>query len=100
MTSLARVVPVEFDAVGYPDDMPRAEWIEWSDHKSFEDGAWQDGETVQQEKPVLVVTLGFVIKETDYFLNVVGTWESSGQMSGGHSLLKSAIKSRRPIEVL
>ena len=56
---------MEFDFIAYPDDMPPAEWIEWYDHKSFEDAGWQDGETVKMEKPVVVVTLGFVIHETN-----------------------------------
>jgi hypothetical protein len=76
-----------------------AEWIEWYDHCSLEGGGWRDMNDWDQLGPLRIVSLGFVVRETDEIVVIVPHYTDDDKGCGDMCILKANIISRRPLEV-
>ena len=72
----------------------KSERIEWRDHCAFEN-RWQDvGDfTDDSYSPVVAVSHGFVVKETDDYLIIAGSM-GGDEVRGAMCILKSCIIDR------
>ena len=61
----------------------RITMIEWVDSVSFHGGTWRDADDVKSLKPDLIVSVGFIQKETPSHVTIaahVGGGEVSGEL--------------------
>lgn len=74
-------------------------WWEDSHSPTIEDGyPWANGQEVVEKmgsKPVMCVTLGFVLSESKHQIVLAGQISDSGQVAGVVAIAKSAIRKRR-----
>lgn len=75
------------------------EAITWLDHSGWSNGGWHDKElTIKEITPFEVKTVGFVIAETDLYLNVVGTLTEANTIQGAFCILKTCIINRKKLK--
>lgn len=68
--------------------------VEWEDHYSC--SGWQKE---SDESPVIVTTVGHIVKETPKMLVLAQSYSSSNSSSGNHmGIIKKCIKTRKEIK--
>jgi hypothetical protein len=72
--------------------------IEWLDIVGV-DSAWLSRDDLESLEPTLMVTAGWVLKETEEFLVIAGTLEVGGDLQVGNvnCIPKSVVVSRKPL---
>lgn len=83
--------------------MPMSGWpllyIEWLDHCSRKDGSWADPDELARElKPIVVSSVGWLIKETDHYLLLVSSNAGGDNVGGDCLILKNCISRRRVLK--
>lgn len=78
----------------------QAEWIEWYDHCAFHTSTWRDMEEWEQLGPILIISMGFVVREDDRVVILVPHLGDNDKGGGEMCILKTDILLRRPIETI
>lgn len=83
-------------------------YVEWLDHVSFTTSTWRSEDEFDDLSPIRCETVGWIIKETDDFIIVIGTrneptnkdidTEHEENYLGDILILKSAITKRERIK--
>lgn len=71
---------------------PKLVCITWHDHAAHDGGSWLDRKTVEDLTPVLIKTVGWVVKETKKYYILVSSWSELQHMQGDFCILKGTIK--------
>lgn len=61
-------------------------------------GMWSKTSEIEGMEPVIVKTIGWVVKETDKFVTVVSSTEEN-HVGGDVLILKSCIKKRKNVKI-
>jgi hypothetical protein len=71
------------------------EYIKWLDHTAWETAIWNDINKLEELEPVLVYSIGWVIKETPEYIIIVSTIQPDNDIVHSEFLiLKGAIIER------
>ena len=75
--------------------------VEWLDIVGV-DSAWLSRDDLEALEPTLMVTTGWVLKETSEFLVIAGTMEVGGELLVGNvnCIPKAVVVSRKPLVTL
>ena len=74
-------------------------YIEWFDHCSLTGGVWHEKSDVENMAPMLVKSVGWVVKETDKYVIIVSSMFSDVHVGGDVLIIKSCIKSKKVIKL-
>lgn len=78
----------------------RALYLEWEDASSFDNSWRSEDEMKRGSGPCVIRTVGFVAKEDDRCITMVGSIDSkTGAMTGDMTIPKSAIRKRRRVSM-
>lgn len=76
------------------------EYVEWLDHCSHGRG-WKEVKDLQENdwSPILVVSVGWVIKETKKYIVIIPHHDTTGgNCQGSMTIIKSCIKKRKRLK--
>ena len=82
--------------------MKDVEFITWLDHCTDSERGWQSLENILKLEPVVIDTVGWVVKETDDYLVMVASLQNVGEnadVQGEMLVLKSCIKRREKLNL-
>ena len=75
------------------------EYIKWLDHTAWETAIWNDIDELEELEPVIVHSVGWVIKETPEYIIIVSTIQPENDIVHSEFLiLKGAITERTPLD--
>tara|TARA_Y100000310_G_scaffold319188_1_gene374161 strand:- start:7643 stop:7876 length:234 start_codon:yes stop_codon:yes gene_type:complete len=76
----------------------KPEIIKWWDHSSYEYSMWRHREKVKELTPLVVTSVGFIVKEKKKYLVIVPCISDGNMMQDGHCIIKGCIKSRKKLK--
>jgi hypothetical protein len=72
--------------------------VEWLDHTAHADTRWTHRDEIAALEPTVVMSVGYVLKETSQTLTLLPHWNDSGDGYGEIVLLKSCIRKRETLK--
>lgn len=71
--------------------------VSWRDHSSFSDGGWSTLDAAQALEPILVRSVGFLVKDDETFVVLVAHLTTGNCTAGEMCILKSDIVSKKEL---
>jgi len=67
------------------------EYIKWLDHTAWDKAEWNDIDELEELKPVLVYSVGWVAKETNEYIVIVSTIQPDNDITHSEFLILKGV---------